>query len=65
MVQSRWKSKVMWAAVFAQAVSIFGLLGLWDKIGITSDTFEGIVTALLEILVLFGILNSPTNKNSF
>lgn len=65
MEQSRWKSYVMWAAVIAQIVSIFGLLGLWDKIGMTSTTFQGVATAILETLTLFGILNNPTSKTSF
>jgi len=62
--QSRWKSYVMWAAIVSQIIAIFGLLGLWDKLGITSDTFQGIATAILEMLTLLGIINSPTNANS-
>jgi uncharacterized membrane protein len=62
--QSRWKSYVMWAAVVSQIVVIVGLVGGWDAIGITSDTFQGVATAILEMLTLFGIINSPTNKTS-
>lgn len=63
--QPRWRSAVMWAAVVAQVVAIAGLAGLWDKIGITSDTFQGIATAVLTILTLFGVLNNPTSKTTF
>ncbi len=65
MEQSRFKSYVMWAAVVAQVVSIFGLLGLWDVVGMTSDAFQGVATAILQILVLFGVLNNPTSKTAF
>jgi uncharacterized membrane protein len=65
MEQSRFKSYVMWAAIVSQIVAVAGLLGLWDKIGITSETFQGVATAVLEILTLFGVLNNPTSKTSF
>lgn len=63
--QARWKSSVMWAAVIAQFVAIVGLLGLWDKLGMTSDTFQGVATAVLQILVLVGVLNNPTSKTNW
>jgi uncharacterized membrane protein len=62
--QSRWKSYVMWAAVISQIVAIVGLVGGWDAIGITSDIFQGVATAILEMLTLFGVINNPTNKTS-
>lgn len=62
--QSRWKSYVMWAAIVSQIVAIIGLVGGWDTIGITSDTFQGVLTAILEILTLFGVINNPTSANT-
>lgn len=65
MEQNRFKSVVLWTAVLAQVMSIAGLVGLWDLIGLSSDTFQGIMTAALQILVIFGVLNNPTNKIGF
>lgn len=62
--QSRWKSAVMWGAIISQIISIIGLLGLWNTIGMSSDTFQGVATAVLSILTLFGVLNNPTSKNT-
>ncbi|SMC60014.1 phage holin [Papillibacter cinnamivorans] len=63
--QPRWRSYVMWAAIIAQVVTLFGLLGLWDRIGITSDVFQGIATAILEILTLIGVINNPTSRTGW
>ena len=63
--QPRWRSLPMWTAIASQAFVMFGLLGLWDRIGMTSDTAQGVVTAVLEILTLVGVLNNPTSKTSW
>jgi uncharacterized membrane protein len=63
--QSRWRSSVLWAALISQLIVILGLLGLWDQLGITSDTFQGIAAAVLEILTLLGVINNPTSKTSW
>ena len=62
--QSRWKSYVMWAAIVSQIIAIVGLVGGWDKIGITSDTFQGVATAILEMLTLLGVVNNPCSSTS-
>lgn len=63
--QPRWRSYVMWTAIIAQVVTLFGLLGLWDKIGLTSDVFQGVATAILEILTLVGVINNPTSRTGW
>ncbi|MCL1964956.1 MAG: hypothetical protein FWF69_07840 [Firmicutes bacterium] len=63
MKQNRFRSPVVWAAVAAQASAILVLLGVIGQA--MSDTIRTGVTALLEILVLVGFLNNPTDGEGF
>lgn len=58
--QSRWRSKYVWAAVFAQALIIVGLF-----LPQISDTIKIIGTAVLESLTVLGILNNPTDSTNW
>lgn len=62
MTQERIKSLPMWTAVLAQIVIILQLSGLVEISQI--ELINGIATAVLQMLVLFGILNSPTTKGA-
>lgn len=64
-MQNRFKSRVLWVAVLAQIVSVIGLVGGWEAIGITSEVFQGVATAILEILTLLGVLNNPTDGENW
>lgn len=59
--QSRWKSKVLWAAIAAQILVLLQITGTLDKIGLTETSFNNVITAALQILSIFGIINDPTN----
>ena len=63
--QSRWKSKVVWAAILATMLTLLGNLGLYEAIGITQEPLQNVVDAVLALLVAFGVLNNPTDKNNF
>ena len=63
LTQSRWKSKVLWAAIIIQVVAFAGMFGVYDLIGVTSQWVQGVLTGILELLVLFGVINSPTTKD--
>jgi len=65
MEQSRWKSYVLWAAVLAQLVIIADSVSLWALIGVEKTIALTVVESLLGLLVLFGVLNNPTNKTGF
>ena len=60
MIQNRLKSKVLWAAIAAQVLALLVTLGVIDT-GL-STTNNGVITALLELLVAFGIVNNPTDS---
>jgi uncharacterized membrane protein len=63
MGQSRWKSPVLWGAIIAL------VLGVLIDVGVLSisqqEQVNTVVSKVLELLVLFGILNDPTNKIGF
>ena len=63
MKQNRLKSKVVWLAVLAQLVIIAQVTGV-----LTISEIEIInvsATAVIQILVLLGVLNNPTEKTEF
>ena len=63
MEQNRFKSPVLWAALVAQILSILVLL---DVIAPTqSETINAVVTAVLQMLVAFGVMNNPTTQDKF
>lgn len=63
MKQSRWKSPVFWSAVVAQIISLGQLTGVWAKYGIDTGVVGDVVAGVLQLAVLVGILNNPTNPN--
>ena len=63
MNQNRLKSKVLWAAVAAQIVSLLLALGIIDTT--LGATVNEITAGVLQLLVLFGVLNNPTDGESF
>ena len=60
MTQNRFKSWALWtsiAALVAFCVKEFAGLDI-------SETVNGLLNALLPVLVGFGIINNPTDKSS-
>ena len=63
MFQERWRSPVVWAAVAAQVLAVLVLVGtIGDGMG---NVLNQIVAGVLELLVMFGVLNNPTDKENF
>ena len=63
MEQNRLKSKVVWLSILAQLVIIAQVTGI-----LTISQIEVVnvsVTAIIQILVLLGILNNPTDAENF
>ena len=63
MNQNRLKSKVLWSAVVAQIISLLLAIGVIDTS--LGDTVNQITAGVLQLLVLFGVLNNPTDGESF
>lgn len=65
MIKERLRSWAVWLSVFGAIGIILNSLGLFEKLGITSAEFDVVVNAFGGILVAFGILNNPTDKEHF
>jgi uncharacterized membrane protein len=65
MTQPRLNSKVVWASIIAQLITIGQLTGLFQRIGIDAGVVGDVTAAVLQVLVLFGILNNPTDKDGY
>ena len=63
MNQNRFTSPGVWAAVAAQLLTLLSTLGVISA-G-QSDAVGAVVSAVLQLLIAFGVLNNPTSKNSF
>lgn len=63
--QNRFKSKVLWAAVIAQVVSLMQLTGAFQALGLDAGVIGNVAAGVLQLLVLLGVLNSPTDPENF
>ena len=63
--QSRWRSPVLWTAVVVQLFLIADTAGLWQLLGVERSTASTIIDAVLQLLVIVGVLNNPTDKKDW
>lgn len=64
-LKDRLKSPVLWSALVGCVATIFSVLGVWEKIGITSEQFSDIIGAIGVMLTAFGVINDPNNREGF
>jgi uncharacterized membrane protein len=64
MTQSRWKSLVLWTAIVAQVYVIADVVGLWQLVGIEKSVITTVIDAVLQLFVIFGVINNPTNPDA-
>lgn len=63
--QPRWRSKVVWLGAASALWVLLDALGITQRIGLTNDTFNTVVSSIATILTLFGVLNNPTDSKHF
>ena len=61
MKQNRFKSWALWLSVAALAVYVVKTVWGLD----ISEQVNGLLDVLLPVLVAFGIVNNPTDKENF
>lgn len=60
--QSRWKSVILWTSIGSQIIALLLFTG---KISIADSQFySNVLGMILQLLVTFGIINSPDNKET-
>ena len=64
-MQNRFRSKAAWAALLSLIGFALGNWWLYDKIGMTSETWQTFTNFLLLALAAFGVFNDPTNPTAF
>ncbi|HPS80252.1 MAG TPA: hypothetical protein PLP25_00150 [Candidatus Limiplasma sp.] len=62
-IKERLKSPVTLAAVVGQIVTILLMVGAISTGA--GDTVNNVAAGVIQLLVLFGVLNNPTDKNNF
>lgn len=65
MEQNRFKSWALWLSVAGALWVILSTFGVTEKIGIDLAGYNKLVDALGSVLILFGIVNNPTDKANF
>lgn len=60
--QNRFKSWALWVSVVGAVWTILSAFGLPQKWGVTNETVQTILNAVGTILIGFGIVNNPTDK---
>lgn len=65
MNHNRLRSKVLWLAIIAQVISLGQLTGLFAKYSIDAGVAGDVAAGILQLLVLFGVLNNPTDEKNF
>lgn len=64
-IKDRLKSWAVWLSVLGALGIILESVGVFEKFGWDSTAWNTVVNAVGTILVAFGILNNPTNKEGF
>ena len=61
--QPRWQSKVLWGAIVSQILALL-LINDVIEVGLAEQVRES-AAIILQLLVLVGVLNNPTDKEHF
>ncbi len=64
-MQNRLRSRVAWVALFAIIGFALGNWGLFDRLGLTDETWKTLVELMLAALAAFGVFNNPTSSDTF
>lgn len=63
--QNRLKSWALWVSVAGAVWVILSAFGVSEKMGIDETAFKKIIDCIGTVLIAFGIVNNPTDKENF
>ena len=61
----RLKSWAVWLSVLGAVGVILNSTGVLDRLGLTADSWDILINCIGSILIAFGILNNPTDRENF
>ena len=61
MKQSRLNSKPFWVAMVALVGFILGNWGLYEAMGLTSESFQTLADLILAVAISLGVFNNPSD----
>ncbi len=64
-MQNRLKSRVAWVSVLAIVGFAMGNWGLFERVGLTDETWKTLAELVLAAMAAFGVFNNPTNGDGF
>ena len=64
-LKERLKSWPLWLSVLGAVGFILNSFGVFEKLGIDSTVWEVCVNSIGTILIMFGVLNNPTDREHF
>ena len=64
-IKERLKSWVVWTDILAAVFIILNHTGVLAHIGITANEWGILVDAVGSLLIAFGVLNNPTDRDHF
>jgi len=63
--QSRWKSAILWSAIAAQLIALLQLTGVFAKMGLDAGYIGNVCATVLQLLVIIGVVNNPSDAAKF
>lgn len=62
---NKWKNYGLWVSVASLLTLLMGNYGLYEIIGMNSETFQQVIDIILVILVGAGVISNPTSGKGF
>ena len=63
-MRERLSSPALWAAVLGLLGLVLEAAGVFEKLGITGENRDAVITAVGAVLSAFGIINNPTDRHA-
>jgi len=62
---SKWKNYGLWVSIISIVAFVLGNWGLYDSIGMTSESFQQLANLILGALATAGVISNPTTGKMY